>query len=30
MDELVQDLAAFFKNGRLPDDITLLLLHRPE
>jgi len=30
IDDLLQDLAAFFKVGRFPDDITLLLLHRPE
>jgi serine phosphatase RsbU (regulator of sigma subunit) len=28
LDELVQDLAPFFKQGRQPDDITILLLHR--
>jgi len=30
MEELLGDLGAFFKNGRLLDDITLMLLHRPE
>lgn len=28
LDELIQDQAGFFKNGRLPDDITILLFHR--
>jgi len=28
LDELVQDHAAFFKQGRQPDDITILLVHR--
>ena len=28
LDELVQDLAPFFKHGHQPDDITILLLHR--
>ena len=27
--ELISDLTAFLKNGRVPDDITLLLVHRP-
>jgi len=27
--ELVSDLTAFLKKGRVPDDITLLLVHRP-
>ncbi len=30
MEELLRDLGGFFKNGTLPDDITLMLLHRPE
>ena len=30
MEELLRDLGSFFKNGTLPDDITLMLLHRPE
>jgi serine phosphatase RsbU (regulator of sigma subunit) len=29
VDELVSDLSAFLKKGRAPDDITLLLVHRP-
>ncbi len=29
MEELLADLEPFFKRGRLPDDITVLLLHRP-
>ncbi|MCC7292204.1 MAG: serine/threonine-protein phosphatase [Phycisphaerales bacterium] len=29
MDEVLADLAPFLKDGRTPDDITLLLLHRP-
>ncbi len=28
LDELIQDHAAFFKNGAQPDDITILLFHR--
>jgi serine phosphatase RsbU (regulator of sigma subunit) len=28
LDELVQDLAAFFQHGRQPDDITILLFHK--
>jgi hypothetical protein len=27
--ELISDLTAFLKKGRVPDDITLLLVHRP-
>ena len=29
VDELLSDLSAFLKKGRAPDDITLLLVHRP-
>ena len=28
MDDLLSDLEPFFKDGRQPDDITVMILHR--